>query len=299
MILVCGATGYVGRALLPVLATASAEPVRALVRREFDAVRLREDGYDAVTADLLAGRGIDRATRGVRTLVYLVHTLDAPGDVIANDLHAIQNTLLAARAAGVERVVYLSHIAASDEARSAHLLARWGVELAVHQSGLRWTVLRAPLIVGPPAADPGSTPFEMVRRLVAHSPVVPLFRWRAAQTEPVALADVVEALTLATTDEQYEGRSFDICGAERLPMRDVVRGWAHARRRPRVFVPLPLGGEALLAAASWATTGLPRQRTRALLETLGARQVCADPSRRFPLPHRPQGYRQAVVELPR
>lgn len=299
MILVCGASGYVGHALLPALAAASAEPVRALVRREFDAVRLREDGYDTVTADLLAGRGIDRATRGVRTLVYLVHTLDAPGDVIANDLRAIQNTLLAARAAGVERVVYLGHVAASDEARSTYLLARWGVELAVRQSGLRWTVLRAPLIVGPPAADPGSTPFEMVRRLVAHTPVVPLFRWRHTQAEPVALADVVEALTLAATDEHYEGRSFDICGSERLPLGEVVRGWARARHARRVFIPLPLGGEALLAAASWAVTRLPRRRTRLLLETLAERQVCADPSRRFPLPHRPRGYRQTVTELDR
>ena len=286
MILIAGASGFVGSALLDELrehAAPGGRPrlVRALVRREYDAVRLRDRGVEAVTGDLATGRGLEAALRGVRTLVYLVHTLDAPGDVVANDLEAVQNALLAARAAGVKRVVYLGHVGASPEARGQHLVARWAVELAVRQGGLAWLVLRAPLIAGR-----GSTLFEMMRRTVDRSPVVPLFRWRRTEVEPAALADVVEALRLAVDDEEMAGRTYDVTGTTRTTFGAMARAWGRKGRRPRLYLPLPGWGEGVEEQLAWSLARLPRRETRLLLETLRERQV-ADPSRRFPLGRRP------------
>lgn len=285
-ILIAGASGFVGSALLDELRAhpspdGKPRPVRALVRREFDAVRLRDRGVEAVTGDFATGRGLEAAMRGVRTLVYLVHTLDAPGDVVANDLEAVQNALLAARAAGVKRVIYLGNVGASPEARGQHLVARWATELAVRQGGLAWLVLRAPLIVGR-----GSTLFEMMRRTVDRSPVVPLFRWRRVEVEPVALADVVEALRLAIDDPEMAGRTYDLTGATRTTFGAIARVWGRRGRRPRLYVPLPGWGERIEEQLAWSLARLPRRETRLLLETLRERQV-ADPSRRFPLGRRP------------
>ncbi|MBM4415991.1 MAG: NAD-dependent epimerase/dehydratase family protein [Chloroflexi bacterium] len=294
MIIVAGASGFVGRALLAELAAhdATRTPVRALVRREFEAVRLRDQGVEAVAADLLTRRGVDTAMRGTRTLVYLVHTLARPGDVVANDLDAVQNALLAARAAGVQRVVFLGCVGASDTAASTYLVARWATELAIRQAGLRTVLLRAPLIIGR-----GGTLFEMMRRLVDRSPVVPLFAWRHVPVEPVALSDVAEALRIAATDHELDGRSFDICGAERLTVSAVVRGWGRAHGRRRLYVPLPTFGEPIGEHVASTLARLPRRETRLLLETLREPQVCRDPSRRFPLPHRPLTYAQALAAL--
>ncbi|MEX2447058.1 MAG: NAD(P)H-binding protein [Dehalococcoidia bacterium] len=292
MILVTGASGFVGSALLDALQASGPRPLRALVRREFDAVRLREQGVEAVTGDLHDGRGLDAAMRGVKTLVYLVHTVDRPGDVVANDLGAVQNTMLAARAAGVERVIYLGHVGASEEASSQYLVARWATELAVRQSRLHWSVLRAPLIVGA-----GGTLFELMRRTVNRSPVVPLFRWRRTEVEPVGLSDVVAALRLTIDDPSLVDRSFDICGPERLTFGAVVRGWARAAGKRRAFVPLPGRGEAFGEQLAWSLARLPRRETRLLLETLRERQVCTDPSRRFPLGRRPVPYTTALAEV--
>ena len=288
MILVAGAAGFVGRALIRELDG----PLRALVRREFDAVRLRDQGVEAVAGDLIEGRGLDAAMRGVETLVYLVHTADAPGDPVANDLEAVQNALLAARAAGVRRLVFLGSIAASEQATSRYLVARWAVELAVRQSGLRSVVLRAPMIVGR-----GGTLFELMRRFVSRSPVVPLFAWRRVPVEPVALPNVVEALRMAADDPQLDDRAFDLCGAERLTFGELVRGWGRAAGKRRLYLPLPGRGERVMEELGWTLARLPRRETRLLLETLREPQVCADPSRRFPLPHRPMTYRQALAAV--
>jgi uncharacterized protein YbjT (DUF2867 family) len=293
VILVAGASGVVGGALLDDLRRRGiATPVRALVRSEFEALRLRDHGVDAVTADVVTRRGLDGAMRGVATVVYLVHTLDRRGDVVANDVETIQNTMVAARAAGVRRVVFLGCVAADEASESRYLLARWAVELAVRQSGLRHVVVRAPLIVGR-----GSTLYELLRRSVDRSPVVPLFAWRRTPVEPVALADVVEALATAILDEELDGRSFDICGADRLTLGEMVRGIGRAKGRQRLYVPLPGFGERIAEHAAWTLARLPRREARLLLETLREPQVCRDPSRRFPLPRRPLGYQQALAAL--
>ncbi|MGE0227009.1 MAG: SDR family oxidoreductase [Dehalococcoidia bacterium] len=294
MILVAGASGFVGRALLEEFAAdgGNAAPVRALVRSEFDAVRLRDHGHEAVTADLISRRGLHEAMQGVETLVYLVHTVDRPGDVIASDLEAVQNAMLAARLAGVRRVVFLGCVGASEASLSRYLLGRWAVELAVRQSGLRTVILRSSLVVGR-----GGTLFEMMRRLVDRSPVVPLFAWRRVPVEPVALADVTEAIRLACLNAEYDGRSFDVCGSERTTFGAVVRAWGGARRSRRLYLPLPGRGEAIGEHAAWTLARLPRRKTRLLLETLRDPQVCRDPSRRFPLDRRPQSYLQAIEAL--
>ena len=292
-ILVAGAAGFVGHALLEAFARLPGNPpVRALVRSEFDAVRLRDQGFEAVTADLVTRRGLNGAVRGIETLVYLVHTIDRGGNVVARELEAIQNAMIAARAAGVQRVVFLGCAGASEASVSRYLIARWAVELAVRQSGLRHVILRAPLIVGR-----GGTLFELLRRLVDRSPVVPLFAWRHTAVEPVALSDVTEALVQAALDPGLDGRSFDITGAERMSIGAMVRTLGRARGKTRLYLPMPGYGERVMESAAWTLARLPRREARLLLETLREPQVCRDPSRRFPLPHRPMGYAQALDAL--
>lgn len=296
MILVAGAGGSVGSALIAALEGSSApdgnpRAIRAFVRREFDALRLRDRGIEAVTGDAVTGRGLDTAMRGVRTLVYLVDTLDRSGDAVSNDLEAVQNTLIAARAAGVQRVVYLGHIAAADGTFSQHLVARWATELAVRQSGLGWVVLRAPIILGP-----GGTLFESMRRIVARSPLVPLWRWRRTEVEPVALSDVVEALCISVDTPEWLDRTFDISGSTRTTFGALVRAWGRASGAHRLYLPLPGWGERLGEQLAWSLARLPRRETRLLLETLRERQVCPDPSRRFPLGRRPLDLDAAIAE---
>jgi hypothetical protein len=62
-------------------------------------------------------------------------------------------------------------------------------------------------------------------------------------------------------------------------------------------VPVPREWYATTAWTAWALAGYRPRAARLLLETYRARQVCTDPSRRFPLPHRPLAYAQALALL--
>ncbi|MDA1009863.1 MAG: NAD(P)H-binding protein [Chloroflexi bacterium] len=290
MILIAGAAGAVGTALISRLRGETPTPrLRTFVRREFDALRLRDHGIEAIVGDLVTGRGVDEAMRGVSTLVYLADTRGLEGDIVTNELDAIQHALIAARAAGVRRVIAMSHVAASEDAASPYLVAHWGTELAVRQSGLEWTLLRAPMIVGL-----GSMLWELMRRTVDRSPVVPLFRWRHIEVEPVALRDVVEAIAMSIADGERSGQSFDITGASRMTWANVLKGWGQANERHRIYLPLPGWGESQMVGLGWSLGRLPRSETSLLVSTLRERQVCPDPSRRFPLGRRPLTYEDAI-----
>ncbi|MGE3961215.1 MAG: SDR family oxidoreductase [Dehalococcoidia bacterium] len=292
MILVVGASGTIGGAVVSRLIAEDPRPrVRAFVRTEFDALRLRDQGVEAVVGDLVTGRGVDEAMRGATALVYAADTADREGDIVTNELEAVQHALIAARAAGVRRVVALSHVAASEEARSRYLVARWGVELAVRQSGIEWIVLRTPLVVGR-----GSLLWELNRRLVDRSPVVPLFRYRHVEVEPVALDDVVEAVCVALRAEAA-GRLYYVTGASRVRWGDVLKGWARQSGSHRLFVPVPGWGERALVTLAGTLGRLSGPEPALLVETLRERQVCPDPSLRFPLGRRPLDLEAALAAI--
>src|SRR5690606_8876303 len=139
--------------------------------------------------------------------------------------------------------------------------------------------------------------WELMRRVVDRSPVVPLFRWRRVEVEPVALSDVVAALRMALVDGERDRQSFDVTGASRITFGAMLRGWGHESGRPRVYVPLPGWGERPFAAAGWTLGRLPRAETSLLVETLRERQVCPDPSRRYPLGRRPLEFEAALAEV--
>lgn len=160
----------------------------------------------------------------------------------------------------------------------------------MRQSELGWVVLRTSLVIGG-----GATPFEALRRSVDRLPVVPLFRWRRTEVEPVAAGDVLEAIRIVIDDEEIRGRSFDVCGSDRVSLAAVLRGWGHAAGKRRIYLPLPVWGDRFGQQLAWTVARLPRRETRLALETLRERQVCTDPSLRFPLPHRPRGYLAALA----
>jgi uncharacterized protein YbjT (DUF2867 family) len=124
LILVTGATGYVGGRLVPRLLAAGYR-VRCLVR---DPARLQGRGWleqvELARGDMLQPESLVPAMRDVHALYYLVHSLGGGNDFSERDLMAARNCAGAAKAAGVERIVYLGGLGDPQANLSPHLRSR-------------------------------------------------------------------------------------------------------------------------------------------------------------------------------
>jgi uncharacterized protein YbjT (DUF2867 family) len=229
-VLVTGATGFVGRRLVPAL-TQAGHQVKAMTRRP--------DDYDGpgepVGGDVFDPGTLAEPMQGVDVAVYLVHSLD-DDDFERIDAEAAKGFGLAAAASGVRQIVYLGGLGKEDVRLSPHLRSRREVERLLGTSGVPVTVLRAAIVVGA-----GGISWEMTRQLVRNLPAMVVPRWADTRTQPIAIDDVVRYLSGVIGVEKTFGQVYEIGGADRLTYVQMLQQAAeviNGRRVPIVTVPV-------------------------------------------------------------
>ncbi len=229
--LVTGATGFIGRSLLPAL-RARGERVVAGSRRPPAA---RRGGVPWRECDLLRPETLPRALRGVRIAYYLVHSMGGGrADYRALERQAADAFARAAAGAGVERIVYLGG-PAPDGRPSEHLRSRLEVGEILRAGPVPALELRASMVVGD-----GSASWQIVRDLAMRLPVMILPRWLESRTRPVALEDVIAALAAAADLPLEASAWFDLPGPEVLSGREILERIAALRGRRIAALEVPL-----------------------------------------------------------
>jgi uncharacterized protein YbjT (DUF2867 family) len=267
-VLVTGATGSVGSALVPELLRRG-HGVRALVRDPSRAAL--PHAVDVHAGDAISGAGLAAALDGCSTAYYLIHSMGRGGthDFAARDREAAANFGEAARTAGVGRVIYLGGLGDHD---SEHLRSRREVAELLRQSVPHLVHVRAAMIIGP-----GSASFVMLRSLVERLPVMVCPRWIDTRTQPIASRDVVAALASAGDHEQPPDE-LQLGGADVLTYREMMSRTAAVlgRRRPRIVkVPVltPRLSSHWVALVTPVETGL----VRPLVAGLGSEMLVTEP----------------------
>jgi uncharacterized protein YbjT (DUF2867 family) len=240
VLLLTGATGTVGRALLRRL-TASGTSIRCLVRdpRRLGAERVR---VQIALGDLSDPLSFRHALRGVDTVVHMASVIrDQPTGSI-EELAAVATWRLvrAAERAGVKRFVFFSVLGASTRSRARLIRAKAIAERAVIESSLQHTIF-APSIVYAPG-DPYMRLLERMSLL----PVMAIPGPGKALFQPIWAEDVADctlaALPGGRCAEEAVGARYELAGPETLSQRDIVEIALHSarRRRPIVKVPSPI-----------------------------------------------------------
>lgn len=288
LILLTGATGYVGGRLLRALLDA-AYPVRCVARRpEFLAARAGPHA-DVVRGDCLDPESLGPAMSGVRFAYYLVHSMGSTGDFTQQDREAARNFGAAARAAGVERIIYLGGLGAGGDQLSPHLRSRHETGEALRASGVPVIELRASIVLGS-----GSLSFELIRALVERLPIMICPRWVRTPAQPIAIEDVIAYLLAALDLPAGRSRIFEIGGTDQVSYADIMQEYARQRSLRRLMLPMPLLTPRLSSLWLGLTTPLYARVGRKLIESVENPTVVVDDAALHVFPIRPMGVRQAI-----
>ena len=236
MILVTGATGTVGRALLPRLLERG-EEVRVLVRDPRRLGRMRVE-VRITLGDLvgLADRRVVRqALRGIDTVIHLAAAIRDQPLATVEELNGLATARLlrGAEQAAVGRFVFFSAIGATEFQRNRFFRAKALAERAVVDSQLATSVF-APSIV-----YDGGDPWVKIQRRLALLPAIPISGRGEAEFEPI-WADDVARCVLAELDRDGGSTRYELAGPQRLSYNDMARVVARAWGRPRPLVHIPL-----------------------------------------------------------
>jgi uncharacterized protein YbjT (DUF2867 family) len=287
-VLVTGATGYVGGRLIRLLVE-DGWSVRCLARQpERLAPRLPE-GAEVVRGDLLDATSLPAAMEGVTVAYYLVHSMGATGDFERQDRVAAENFGAAAKAAGIQRIIYLGGLGEDAPELSVHLRSRHEVGKRLRASGVPVLEFRASIIIGS-----GSLSFEMIRALVERLPIMITPRWIDVTAQPIAIEDVLSYLRQSASREASDSVIFEIGGPDRVTYGDLMREYARLRGLRRLMIPVPLLTPRLSSLWLGLVTPLWARVGRKLIDSIRHPTVVRDDSALRHFSVMPMGVREAL-----
>lgn len=288
LVLLTGATGYIGGRLLKALEQ-SDRSIRCLARRpEFLKPRVRPTTQVA-KADCLDPNSLPSAMEGVHTVYYLVHSMGSTGKFEEEDRQAARNFAVAARAAGVCRIIYLGGLGEWGEALSAHLRSRHEVADLLRASGIPVIEFRASIVIGS-----GSLSFEMIRALVQRLPVMICPRWVAVKAQPIAVEDVVDYLVMALELPAAEGATYEIGGADQVSYGEIMQEYARQCGLHRWMISVPVLTPRLSSLWLGLVTPVYARIGRKLVDSLRNPTLVRDPKALAVFGIRPRGLQEAI-----
>lgn len=290
LILVTGATGYVGGRLAPKLLEAGYR-VRCLAR---DPSRLQGRAWakrvEIVAGDALNPAELAAAMKGVSVAYYLMHGKQGGSGSAERDMQAAQNFAHAAEDEGIEQIIYFGELVDPAANLSAYLRSRHETGFTLRHGKTPVTEIRAGMIVGS-----GSALFEMIRYIAERQPVMVCPAWFFSQAQPIAIRDALFYLvdTLKTPDAV--GRVIEVGGPSRLTYADMLLGYAKERNLRRWLIRTPINAPGLSAYWVHMVTPIHRRVVAPLIEGLRANLIVHDETARKLFPHiQPLDFQTAV-----
>ena len=288
-ILLTGATGYIGKRLLPVLIEAGHHVV-CCVRdlNRFDPPESLKKNISIIQLDLLDKASLSHIPKDIDGAYYLVHSMSSGSKYDSMEHESAVNFRSAMEQTDVKHVVYLSGIV-NDDNLSKHLASRKNVEIELAKGSYNFTTLRAGIIIGS-----GSASFEIIRDLVEKLPIMVAPKWLQTKCQPIAIADVIAFLSKSIFNPLTFNQSFDIGGPDVLNYKDMLLGFSKARNLTRRIYIVPVMTPKLSSYWLYFVTSTSYKLAISLVDSMKVEVVCRNTKLNDILNIEPMSYQESL-----
>lgn len=236
-ILLTGATGYIGKRLLPVLLEQGHEVVccvRNVHRFPTEGI-FTDPKISLFEVDFLKELPSSEPIKDIDAAYYLIHSMSS-GKKNFEDLEeqSAQNFIKLVKPTAIQQIIYLTGIT-NEKSLSKHLASRKNVEEVLGNSEIPLTAIKAGIIVGS-----GSASFEIIRDLVEKLPVMITPKWVNTRSQPIAIRNILEYLSRVLLKKETFNRAFDVGGPDVLTYKEMLLQFAEVRGLSRYIFTVPV-----------------------------------------------------------
>jgi len=289
-ILVTGATGYIGKRLIPILLN-EGHTVFCAVRDKLRVIKNYVDEINVVLieTDFLKPESLKNIPNEIDIAYYLIHSMSNSSDDFKRlEKECALNFKNYIETTQVKQVIYLSGIT-NDNNLSKHLSSRKNVEETLASKKYALTTLKAGIIVGS-----GSSSFEIIRDLIEKLPVMIAPKWLNTKTQPIAVRDVLSFLNNAKGNEELYNKSYDIFGPEILTYKQMLLQFAEIRKLKRLIITVPVMTPKLSSYWLYFVTSTSYKLATTLVDSMGVEIIGKPVDINQVLNVTPITYKQAV-----
>ena len=272
-ILLTGATGYIGKRLLPAL-TKKGHSVVCCVRdsTRFNIPSSLLEMVEVIEVDFLDKESLQKIPKDIDAAYYLMHSMSASLDYEKLELEVANNFRTSVEKTNAIHVIYLSGII-NEKNLSKHLNSRKRVEDALTKGSYHFTTLRAGIIIGS-----GSASFEIIRDLVEKLPIMITPKWLNTKCQPIGVVDVISFLSESLLKKATFDKNFDIGGPDVLSYKEMLEGYAKIRGLKRKIFTVPVMTPKLSSYWLYFVTSTSYKLAASLVDSMKVEVICQNTS---------------------
>ena len=288
-ILLTGATGYIGKRLLPILIK-EGHHVVCCVR---DASRFHPPtslikNISIIEIDLLISSSLNKIPDDIDIAYYLVHSMSYSENYSLLEKKSAVNFRKKISNTSAIQVIYLSGIV-NERNLSKHLLSRKNVENELGKGDYNLTCLRAGIIIGS-----GSASFEIMRDLVEKLPIMVAPKWLKTKCQPIGISDVQRFLIKCIMRKETFNRNFDIGCDDILSYKEMLFRFAEIRNLNRIIITIPIMTPRLSSYWLYFVTSTTYKLASSLVDSMSIEIICRNNEINSILGINPISYKEAI-----
>ena len=290
-ILLTGATGYIGKRLLPVLIKQEHEVICCVRdKNRFPAEGIyKHPKVSVLEVDFLKDIPTFNTIKDIDAAYYLIHSMSSNvKDFGSLEETSANNFIKLVKQTSVKQIIYLGGIT-NEEKLSKHLASRKRVEEILLESGIPLTSIKAGIIVGS-----GSASFEIIRDLVEKLPVMITPKWLNTKHQPISIRNILEYLTRVLLRTETFNKSYDVGGPDVLSYKKMLLQLAEVRGLKRFIFTVPVMTPRLSSYWLYFVTSTSYMLAINLVNSMKVEVIAKDNELEKMLGIKPISYKEAV-----